>query len=557
MRRMCVTVALISVMLAGPAWAIKFYQDINMQGTNLINAGGNQVTNVAAATEGHMAVNLDQLTNIAGDVYISLDGLSNYIANIMITNVANYAYLTNQVDDTYVNVTGDTMTGPLVINNDLTVNGTIYAETSTLINVVVSNTALFATNLTLQGVLNMCGYQITNVGAGTRGDMAVNLSQLTNAIAGLQAYLDGATNQTLIDARYYTRVYTDAATNAVGATWDDRWVNEDGDDMTGILGMGGQNITNLAPATRGDMAVNLSQLTNAAGDVYNTIDGLSNYIANAMITNVANYTYLTNQVDDTYVNVAGDTMTGPLAISNNLLVTGTIKAGNIYAETSTIMNIVVSNTALFATNLTLQGVLDMGGNQITNLAPATRDDMAATYGQLTSMVVVIGGDLTAATNKVVIDANNYITTATNAIGEVWDDRWVNQDGDDMTGVLGLGGNQITNLAPATRGDMAVNYNQLTNSMQHAQNNVTLQKAYDNGNSIATTVAKGPVNISGNQALNVTSSDGVNVNGGNLKVSGSTTRGVNLDGATGNEAIRLNADGKMVIYSGGSIALEFE
>jgi hypothetical protein len=29
------------------------------------------------------------------------------------------------------------------------------------------------------------------------------------------------------------------------------------------------------------------------------------------------------------------------------------------------------------------------------------------------------------------------------------------------------------------------------------------------------------------------------------------------GTTGNEGIRLNSDGKLVIYSGGSIAMEFE
>ena len=127
----------------------------------------------------------------------------------------------------------------------------------------------------------------------------------------------------------------------------------------------------------------------------------------------------------------------------------------------------------------------------------------------------------------------------------------------MTGILGMGGNVITNLGPATRGDMAVNYDQLTNAVQQAQDSVDLQKAYDNGNSIATTAGKGNVNISGSQALNVTADGGVNVNGGSVNVSGSTSQGVNLDGTTGNEGIRLNSDGKLVIYSGGSIAMEFE
>jgi len=621
-------------LMAWPVSAIKFYQDINMQDDNMINAGGNQITNVAPGIDGMDAVNVSQLTNAAGDVYNALNSLSNFIGDVMITNVANYDYLTNQVDDTYVNITGDTMTGPLTINNNLIVNGSIYAETSTFINIVVSNTALITTNLTLQGVLDMSGNQITNMAPGTAGMDAVNYNQLTGAVSIIGGNLTAATNQTLLDAKYYTQNYTDAATNAVGETWDERWVNEDGDDMTGILGMGGNRITNLAPGVAGMDAVNVNQLTNAAGNVYGVINNLSNYIGNVMITNVADYSYLTGQVDDTYVNITGDTMTGPLVIQSDLTVDGTIRAGAIYAETSTFVNIVVSNAALITTNLTLQGVLDMSGNQITNLAPGTAGMDAVNYDQLTTAVVNVGGNLVAATNQVTINLNNYIAGATNAIGEVWDERWVNEDGDDMTGILGMGGNRITNLAPgtvgtdavnlnqltnaagnavaninalsnyiangmitnvanynfitgqvdatyvnitgddmtgilgmggnvitnlgpATRGDMAVNYDQLTNAVQQAQDSVDLQKAYDNGNSIATTAGKGNVNISGSQALNVTADGGVNVNGGSVNVSGSTSQGVNLDGTTGNEGIRLNSDGKLVIYSGGSIAMEFE
>ncbi|MCX7846480.1 MAG: hypothetical protein N2595_00390 [bacterium] len=428
--QLLLTAACLVVLCIAPAHAIKFYQDINMQGANLINAGGNKITNLAPGTADWDAVNVSQLTNAAGNIYSTINNLSNYIGNVMITNVANYNYLTSQVNDTYVNVDGDTMTGPLTINNNLIVNGEIFAVTSTFVNIVVSNSALIATNLSLQGILDMGGNQITNLAPGTSGMDAVNYNQLSNAIANAGGNLVAATNAVVNQLI----IYVDAATNAVGQTWDDRWVNTSGDDMTGILGMGGNRITNLAPGVAGTDAVNLNQLTNATSNANANLNALSNYIANVMITNVANYNYLTNQVNDTYVNVSGD---------------------------------------------------------------------------------------------------------------------------DMTGVLGMGGNQITNLAPATRGDMAVNYTQLTNAMQQTQNAVDLQKAYENGNTITTSAGEGNVNIAGTQALNVTAAGGINVNGGNLKVSGSTTHGIHLDGATGNEAIRLNSNGKIVIYSGGSIAMEFE
>jgi hypothetical protein len=95
--------------------------------------------------------------------------------------------------------------------------------------------------------------------------------------------------------------------------------------MTGILGMGGNRITNLAPGVAGMDAVNVNQLTNAAGNVYGVINNLSNYIGNVMITNVANYNYLTGQVDATYVNIAGD-RDRPLVIQSNLTVYGAFNA---------------------------------------------------------------------------------------------------------------------------------------------------------------------------------------------------------------------------------------
>ena len=225
-----------------------------MQDANLINAGGNSITNVAPGVEDMDAVNVSQLTNATGNTSAELNALSNYIQGTMITGVANYAYLTGQVDDTYVNIEGDTMTGPLTINNDLTVSGKIiaadiYALTQTVLNITISNQCIIATNLQVQGII--AGVVGTNIPSS-----AVTYAQLTNALAGAGIDISAATN-----ALWQTTVvYVDGATNAIGIVWDGRWVNVAGDNMTGGLGMGGNNITNMAPGVDDMDAVNVSQL---------------------------------------------------------------------------------------------------------------------------------------------------------------------------------------------------------------------------------------------------------------------------------------------------------
>ena len=521
-----------------------------MQDANLINAGGNSITNVAPGVEDMDAVNVSQLTNATGNTSAELNALSNYIQGTMITGVANYAYLTGQVDDTYVNIEGDTMTGPLTINNDLTVSGKIiaadiYALTQTVLNITISNQCIIATNLQVQGII--AGVVGTNIPSS-----AVTYAQLTNALAGAGIDISAATN-----ALWQTTVvYVDGATNAIGIVWDGRWVNVAGDNMTGGLGMGGNNITNMAPGVDDMDAVNVSQLKDAVDDNNNALNALSNYVQDTMITGVANYAYLTGQVNETYVNIDGDTMTGPLTINNDLTVSGKIMAADIYALTQTVLNITISNQCIIATNLQVQGII--AGVVGTNIPSS-----AVTYAQLTNAIVNAGGDISAATNALWQTTLVYVNGATNAIGIVWDGRWVNVTGDNMTGILGMGGNRITNLAPGIASNDATTLGQLNAAVAGATNSVTLQKAYNNGNTIATTAGKGNVAISGTQKLDVSAAGGVEVSGGDMKVTGANN--VQVDGPSGgqmringaNESVRVNSSGKMEIWSGGAVALEFE
>ena len=549
MQLVAATLALV-VLVSASAHAIKVHQDLNMQDANLINAGGNSITNVAPGVEDMDAVNVSQLTNATGNTSAELNALSNYIQGTMITGVANYAYLTGQVDDTYVNIEGDTMTGPLTINNDLTVSGKIiaadiYALTQTVLNITISNQCIIATNLQVQGII--AGVVGTNIPSS-----AVTYAQLTNALAGAGIDISAATNA-LWQA---TVVYVDGATNAIGIVWDGRWVNVAGDNMTGGLGMGGNNITNMAPGVDDMDAVNVSQLKDAVADNNNALNALSNYVQDTMITGVANYAYLTGQVNETYVNIDGDTMTGPLTINNDLTVSGKIMAADIYALTQTVLNITISNQCIIATNLQVQGII--AGVVGTNIPSS-----AVTYAQLTNAIVNAGGDISAATNALWQTTLVYVNGATNAIGIVWDGRWVNVTGDNMTGILGMGGNRITNLAPGIASNDATTLGQLNAAVAGATNSVTLQKAYNNGNTIATTAGKGNVAISGTQKLDVSAAGGVEVSGGDMKVTGANN--VQVDGPSGgqmringaNESVRVNSSGKMEIWSGGAVALEFE
>jgi hypothetical protein len=552
-----VATVIMLVMLSTSAYAIKVHQDLNMQGANLINAGGNNITNLAPGVDDMDAVNVSQLTNATGSTIAEINALSNYINNSMITGVANYAYLTGQVNDTYVNVDGDTMTGPLTINNNLTVQGTInaadiYALTQTVLNITVSNQCIVATNLQVQGV-------ITGVAGTNIVTAAVNYGQLTNALANAGINLAGATNALW----QQTVLYVDGATNAIGVVWDDRWVNVAGDNMTGGLGMGGNNITNMAPGVNDMDAVNVSQLNDAMADNYTTLNALSNYINNSMITSVANYAYLTSQVNDTYVNVEGDTMTGPLTINNNLTVQGTINAADIYALTQTVLNITVSNQCIVATNLQVQGV-------ITGVVGTNLNSAAVTYAQLTNALANAGIDVAGATNALWQQTVIYVDGATNAIGDVWDGRWVNVEGDNMTGILGMGGNRITNLAPGVADNDAATVGQVNDAIAGATNSVDLQQAYVNGNTITTSAGEGNVVIGGTQNVTVNATGGVDVNaggvnvdagnvsvnnGGDVVVDGPNGGQVRVNGAS--ESIRVNGAGKMEIWSGGAVALEFE
>lgn len=90
----------------------------------------------------------------------------------------------------YLRKSGDTMTGTLIVPsvNSLTCNFDIVTISNlTVLNMTATNLALFTTNVTVQGVLNMSGYAITNMGEPTLPKSATT-----------KQYVDGATNAALM-----------------------------------------------------------------------------------------------------------------------------------------------------------------------------------------------------------------------------------------------------------------------------------------------------------------------------------------------------------------------
>jgi len=302
-------------------------------------------------------------------------------------------------------------------------------------------------------------------------------------------------------------------------------------------------------------------------------------------------------VDATVVRTFGDQNITGNKLFSDIFVT------NLFAINETIVNTIVSNVAIVATNLSVEGIIDMNNNQITNLAAATRGDMAVNYTQLTNVTQNVQGDLIAATNQVYIDAtsytdgalntaNNYTDSATNALMQTAEDTFVNEAGDNMTGILGMGANRIENVANAVNAQGAVTHSQLEAATNGITVDVSLQDAYEEGNTISTSFGNGDVIIGGTEGVEISTADGLGITGGDLyvandaiinggasvdgntlqvrngnniqmsgsggdiQVNGAGGGQVNMDGATGNESVRLEG-GKLVIYSGGSLALEFE
>jgi hypothetical protein len=219
------------------------------------------------------------ITSEGGIVYIALNPSNGSLPS---TTPADWQSLDGKNDGKYVNTTGDTMTGPLVVPAGATGNEAINKNQA-------DGDYINVTGDTMTGPLI--------VPAGATGNEAINKNQADGA------YVNKA-GDTMTGPLNVTNAT--AGTHAVNrSTGDGRWVNKAGDTMTGALVLSGDATANLHPVT-------LQQLNNSVGGfVRKTGDTMSGQL------NVPNATAGGNAVnrntgDGRWVNKTGDTMSGTL-----------------------------------------------------------------------------------------------------------------------------------------------------------------------------------------------------------------------------------------------------
>ena len=178
------------------------------------------------------------------------------------------------------------------------------------------------------------------------------------------------------------------------AAVSNQFVLKSGDTMSGVLSMGGFNITDLLPGTSGDMAVTYSQLTNATGTA-----------------------------SDLYVDEAGDTMTGLLILSDNP-VDDFGAATKQYVDsmgTSTIFSTQLLSNEFFVTSLASNSLF------ITTLI--SNDFFTLTLvSNSTFTTSLASNELFIST---IISNETFLAGITNQV----DDLYVNESGDTMSGNL--------------------------------------------------------------------------------------------------------------------------
>ncbi|MFB6294246.1 MAG: hypothetical protein ABEI97_00655, partial [Candidatus Nanohaloarchaea archaeon] len=154
---------------------------------------------------------------------------------------------------------------------------------------------------TMTGKLDLSGHDLRNVdtiGNGT-SDMAIssNIDLQNNNILNYfgSACPSGKAVQDIGDSGSFTCV-------SLSSDVSDTFVNESGDAMTGALNMSGDNINGVATLT-GD---------NAAITVGNAVDMDSNRIENVQTADSTDDVMTKSDIQSSFVDIGGDTMTGDL-----------------------------------------------------------------------------------------------------------------------------------------------------------------------------------------------------------------------------------------------------
>lgn len=167
---------------------------------------GNLANRPASGAEGDVyVVSGDSVSNNNGDTYIYSTGSSSWL-EISPTDMASN-------DARYVNVSGDTMTGDLVLNTNLQVDGT----SSIVGSATFSNTATFNSNSTFNSDVSVGDNKITDLADPTGAHDAVNYKFANNTYVDVAG--DTMTGNLVIDSSLLmfkgSPVYSAAANNVI------------------------------------------------------------------------------------------------------------------------------------------------------------------------------------------------------------------------------------------------------------------------------------------------------------------------------------------------------
>ena len=190
-------------------------QSLNMGGQTITNLVDSDLTN-SAATKGYV----DGCTNAIVIPPTDFTAMTNYV-DFRIGVVSNYVINTSNnitisvletASNTFVKRTGDSLTGTYSFTEARMQTSIcesawfdyMTVTNMTLINVIATNTIQFTTNVNLLGVLNMNGYQITNVGDPVLPQSAVTKTRMDGATNLLQLNVNSASNAVLVYATNFT-----------------------------------------------------------------------------------------------------------------------------------------------------------------------------------------------------------------------------------------------------------------------------------------------------------------------------------------------------------------
>lgn len=369
-------------------------QTVRLSNNGLDN-GGNRITNVARATEGSDAVNLNQLDEVRNSA--AAKSTVTQGKNIVVTSTANEDGSTNyqvatadDLDVTSVTAGNSTLNNSGLAINDGTGNTTAVTATGTTVtNAAGDSTSYGANGFTASDnagnstVVNQTGVSFTNSNGATgpsitAGGINAGGTVITNVASGGDIATNAANIGDIQAAAAGSRTEVAAGTNitnvvkTTGENGQDIYtVNANGASVSGSSAVtvtaGNKNAANVT-----DYAVDLSQASkdslvkadSAMQTVVTQIDG-----NNVKTVNQANNT--ANFVTGNNIVLSNDNGGIRVATAENIVVTS-IKAGN--------------------TTLDSNG-LDNGGNTITNVAAGVNPTDAVNVSQLDTVDRAINGEL--------------------------------------------------------------------------------------------------------------------------------------------------------------------